>query len=50
MEEEREPQHWRSKVAELVENNSKAYNMFKMIKSKSGITKKQQWSQNTLAL
>ena len=45
-EEEKEPQFWRSKVTELVENNNKAYNMFKMIQTKSGITKKQQWTQD----
>ena len=45
-EEEKEPQFWRSKVAELVENNNKAYKMFKMIQTKSGITKKQQWTQD----
>ena len=45
-EEEKEPQFWRSKVAELVKNNSKAYNMLKMIQTKSGITKKQQWTQD----
>ena len=45
-EEEKEPQFWRSKVVELVENNNKAYNMFKMIQTKSGITKKQQWTQD----
>ena len=45
-EEEKEPQFWRSTVAELVENNSKAYKMFKMIQTKSGITKKQQWTQD----
>ena len=43
-EEEHEPLYWRNRVAELVENNLTAYQLYRMVKSKGGGSKKQQWT------
>ena len=41
---EKEPQYWRNKVADMVEENINAYKMYRMIKAKGQGTKQQQWT------
>lgn len=43
-EKEKEPQYWRLKVADMVENNITAYSMYRMVKGKTKGSKQQQWT------
>ena len=45
-EKEKEPQYWRFKVADMVENNVTAYNMYRMVRGKGRGKggKQQQWT------
>ena len=49
-EKELEPLYWRNKVADLVENNLTAYHLYRMVKSKGGGSKKQQWANDWVKL
>ena len=49
-EKELEPLYWRNKVADLVENNVTAYHLYRMVKSKGGGSKKQQWANDWVKL
>ena len=50
MEQEREPQYWRLKVFDMVENNITAYNMYKITKPTRKGSKEKQWAQDWVQL
>ena len=47
---ELEPLYWRNKVADLVEENLTAYQLYRMVKSRGGGSKKQQWAKDWVKL